>query len=156
MKNKNNCYIAKVQPRGAAKHLLDFFQFQSGVTCKSVVLKQRVFAKIKSIRQKNYRVFFLGWGRRRGQKTAVSVYIWGFDCYDNYMLLLAGLTDVNCLDVFELFSLFQPVSEDSLKTFKLRNLMKNKSDKMFVRINTVFLPLSVSISLVSAVESNEV
>ena len=87
---------------------------------------------------------------------AVSVYIWGFDCYDNYMLLLAGLTDVNCLDVFELFSLFQPVSEDSLKTFKLRNLMKNKSDKMFVRINTVFLPLSVSISLVSAVESNEV
>ena len=34
---------------------------------------------------------------------AVQVNIWGFDGYDNYMLLLAGLTDVNCLDVFELF-----------------------------------------------------
>ena len=85
------------------------------------------------------------------------MYIWGFDGYDNYMLLLAGLTDVNCLDVFELFCLFQPVSADSMKTFKLRNLMKNKSDKkLFVRINAVFLPLSVNISKVLVVESRKV
>ena len=55
------------------------------------------------------------------------------------MLLLAGLTDVNCVDVFELFCLFQPVSADSMKTFNLRDLMKNKSDKkLFVLINAVF------------------
>ena len=85
------------------------------------------------------------------------MYIWGFDGYDNYMLPLAGLTDFNCLDVFELFCLFQPVSVDSMKTFKLRNLMKKKKDKkFFVRINAVFLPLSVSISKVLVVESSKV
>ena len=42
MKNLNKCQITKVQPQGAAKHLLSFFcQFQPGVAYKSVAYKKK-------------------------------------------------------------------------------------------------------------------
>ena len=40
MKNLNNYQLTKVHPQGVAKHLLDFFPFQSGVAYKSVAYKK--------------------------------------------------------------------------------------------------------------------
>ena len=41
MRKENNFQIAKVQPQGVAKFLLDFFQFQPGLAYKSVAYKKK-------------------------------------------------------------------------------------------------------------------
>ena len=111
---------------------LIFSNFSLALLIKVLLLKQRVFAKIKSIRQR--------WGRRRGQKTGQFRWIFGvlmvmiIICYFwlDWLMLIVWM-------FLSFFVLFQPVSADSMKTFKLRNLMKNKSDKkLFICINAVF------------------
>ena len=42
-KNVNNFQTTKVQPQGVAQHLLDFCQFQPGVSYKSVAYKKSVY-----------------------------------------------------------------------------------------------------------------
>ena len=64
-KNVNNFQTTKVQPQGVAQHLLDFCQFQPGVTYKSVAYKKkRVYTFITNSQlQKDARkesVYFIG------------------------------------------------------------------------------------------------
>ena len=40
MKNANNFQIAKVRPQSVAEHSLEFFQFQTGITYKSIAYKK--------------------------------------------------------------------------------------------------------------------
>lgn len=64
-----------------------------------------VFVKIKSLRLKTTECLFsgMGGGGFDGRQGSFIVHIWDFDGYDNYVLLLAGLTDFNCLNVFKIF-----------------------------------------------------
>ena len=67
-------------------------------------------SKLSFLRQNNYLMFFFLRQGVQGMKVwtedgTVSVHIFVFDSYDHYMLLLAGLTDFNCLDALELFYL---------------------------------------------------